>query len=185
MTHYDVVLSWSHFRGMPQYPLGIAGVWRVVPPRPRRQKHVCVNGEIMTRWWTTGCFFLFLLMVQHPAPVSAQHRDREVCESQQTCASCLQVPRCAWCSMTVMNIYKHPLTSGFDLSLEQNPSAMGAHLRPYPFVCLNPARRSPSLVQRAEWFMTSISDLMPFWLFASNVTSAFSFCFSSSSSSDW
>ncbi|KAH0953620.1 hypothetical protein HN011_000489 [Eciton burchellii] len=56
----------------------------------------------MIRWWTTGCFFLFL-MVQHLVPVSAQHRDREICESQQTCASCLQTPRCVWCSMTNVN----------------------------------------------------------------------------------
>ncbi|EZA50855.1 Integrin beta-PS [Ooceraea biroi] len=56
----------------------------------------------MTRCWTTGCFFLFLMAMQHLAPVSARRiRDREaVCESQQSCASCLQTPRCAWCSMT-------------------------------------------------------------------------------------
>lgn len=38
---------------------------------------------------------------------SSQHREN-LCELRQTCASCLQTPRCIWCSMTVMNIYKRP-----------------------------------------------------------------------------
>ncbi|EFN88858.1 Integrin beta-PS [Harpegnathos saltator] len=54
----------------------------------------------MIRRWTTTIVF-FLLAVRFFVSVHSQHKDHEsLCESQQTCSSCLQTPRCAWCSMT-------------------------------------------------------------------------------------
>ncbi|XP_077255158.1 integrin beta-PS isoform X1 [Temnothorax americanus] len=45
---------------------------------------------------------LLLVTVRLFVAATSQHRDREsLCESRQTCASCLQTPRCVWCSMTV------------------------------------------------------------------------------------
>ncbi|KAM0732640.1 Integrin beta-PS [Formica fusca] len=53
----------------------------------------------MTQW--TTAVFLFL-MTRLFVLASSQHRDREnLCEFQQTCASCLQMPRCVWCSTMV------------------------------------------------------------------------------------
>lgn len=109
MTWPRRVLSRSHFRGMPQYPFVNRERWyrdsRLV--RTSLSPYVDVNGEIMTRWATT--IFLFL-MTRFFVLAFSQHRDREsLCESQQTCASCLQTPRCVWCSMMVMNIYDYSL----------------------------------------------------------------------------
>lgn len=95
---------------MPQYPFVNRERWyrdsRLVV-RTSLSPYVDVNGEIMTRWATT--IFLFL-MTRFFVLAFSQHRDREsLCESQQTCASCLQTPRCVWCSMMVMNIYDYSL----------------------------------------------------------------------------
>lgn len=110
MTRPRRVLSRSHFRGMPQYPFTDRERWCrnfSLVVRTSLTPYVDVNGEIMTRW--TTAVFLFL-MARLFVLAFSQHRDREsLCESQQTCASCLQTPRCVWCSMMVMNIYDYSL----------------------------------------------------------------------------
>ncbi|KYQ55161.1 Integrin beta-PS [Trachymyrmex zeteki] len=51
--------------------------------------------------WTTIIVYLSLVTAHLFVAAVSQYRDREsLCESRQTCASCLQTPRCVWCSMT-------------------------------------------------------------------------------------
>ncbi|XP_014480334.1 PREDICTED: integrin beta-PS-like isoform X1 [Dinoponera quadriceps] len=84
---------------MPQYPLKSRAA-RGSLARVLCQKCIDVTNDTMSHWWTTT---ILLLVVRLFVLVHSQHRDHEsLCEAQQTCSSCLQTPRCAWCSMTTI-----------------------------------------------------------------------------------